>query len=344
METLSITDVDIHLISAAGPATTIIDGNGSGPVVRCLGISQSSSIEGFTITGGVTGKPLAGGGIYLTAYASPLIKGNVVIRNRAEATGAASSAEGGPRAPGAPTYCEPEPGSGGGIYVHFTCMPNIVDNTIAYNEAKGNGGGVVFWDHANAFMEGNRIYRNSAGRNGGGVYVGCNASPTMEGNVIAWNSALFGGGGVFLDGFEADAAVLRNTLYMNSASSGAGGIQCAGPCRPVISANLIGVAAGGGVLCDAETDATVTCNVVWGAGGDAFGGDCFPLGVSYAERDNAIMEVALCGVYAGDFRPCRMPLEDRCGQVGAEERPCPRGTCGYMRVTWGVLKSIYRSP
>jgi hypothetical protein len=343
LETLSIEQVDVHLISSAGPASTIIDGNGSGPVIRCLQISRDSSIEGFTITGGVTRAPLAGGGIYLVADASPLIKGNVVTGNVAVPSGGASIDPGGPAAPRAPQYCEPQPGSGGGIYVHFRCVPDIIDNTIADNEARGNGGGVVFWDHANAYMQGNRVYRNTAGRNGGGIYMGCNAGPTLEGNVIAWNSAL-AGGGVLMSGFEADGVVVRNTLYMNSASSGAGGIQCKGQCLPVITANLIGVAAGAGILCDPESDAAVSCNVVWGVDGDAFGGDCFPVGVGYGDLRNSIDEVKLCGVYTGDFRPCGRPWPISCGQVGAVEGACPPEACGHMRGSWGLLKSLYRDP
>jgi parallel beta-helix repeat protein len=348
VETLSIVGTDVRpitvrLISAAGPASTIIDGGGSGPVIRCLYVSQDSSIEGFTITGGVTGRPLAGGGIYLVADASPLIRGNVVTGNRAQYGGGALSDATKPPAPRAPQYCEPESGSGGGVYVHYLCTPEIIDNTIADNEASGNGGGVVFWDHANAHMQGNRVYRNAAGRNGGGVYVGCNASPTLEGNILAWNKAI-AGGGVLMSGFEADAVVVRNTLYMNSASSGAGGIQCKGQCVPVITANLIGVAAGAGVLCDPETDATVSCNVVWGVDGEDFDGDCFPVGVEYGDLRNVVDEIEFCGAHAADFRPCTRPWSLACGQVGAVEGACPPGACGYTRGSWGLLKSLYRDP
>ncbi len=343
VERLRINLLDVHLISLDGPSSTIIDGAGSGPVIVCVGMSSNSSIQGFTITGGVTSWPLVGGGIYLASQASPLIADNIVVANMTRATASGASSVDFPHAPHAPLLCEPEPGSGGGIFVYLECRPVIVGNTIADNTAMRDGGGIVFWDHADAFCVGNRIYRNSAGRKGGGIYVGCNAMPTLEKNVLARNNSMFGGG-IYLDDFEADATVRRNTLYMNAASSGAGGIQCGGPCRPTVQANLIAVAEGGGIACDPQSEPTVECNIVWGAGDDSYGDDCFPVGVGYADADNFIEEIDLCGADVGDFRPCLRTFPVECGPVGAEDSLCPRGACGLMRGSWGLIRSLYRGP
>ncbi len=342
---------DIHLISAAGPAHTIIDGAGAGPVISCLGLSPNSSIQGFTVTGGVARAPVAGGGIYVAFEASPLIRGNIVTGNRSVASGLAHSSFRTPPFRAAPLLCDPVPGDGGGMYVYFNCAPAIVGNVIADNEARGSGGGIAFWDHADAVCEGNRIYRNKAGRNGGGVFIGCNAMPALERNIIAWNEAGLisgaagSGGGVCIKGLEADATLRRNTLYMNSAAGGAGGVHCEGPCRPVIETNLIGVASGRGIHCDPETGATITCNVIWGAGEAGYSEACFVSATGFFEAGNLIREVALCGPEAGDFRPCDAPyLLTECGVAGAEEDRCDPGPCGYVRGSWGLIKSLYRDP
>jgi hypothetical protein len=351
LETISIVGKDIHLASSSGPSSTIIDGNGNGPVIHCLQMSTDSSIQGFTITGGITG--LAGGGIYLVSQASPLIRGNIIVGNRAQAQGAASSPGNIPQGmrPGAggrepppsraPMYCEPTPGSGGGIFVHYQCLATIVDNVIMSNEASRDGGGVVFWDHANGRLERNKVLDNVAGRKGGGVFVGCNAAPTLEQNIIARNRAMFGAG-VHIQGFEADAIVRRNTFYENSASSGAGGIQCEGSCVPQIVANLVGYSGGDGILCDPSSDPFVSCNVIWASTGDDFDGDCFGSGVIYTDLDNDTEAVDFCSAWAGDFRPCAHPRLGRCGLVGAEDLTCGPGECGVTKGSWGLIKALYR--
>ena len=353
-ETISIIGKDIHLVSSGGPVGTIIDGSGSGPVIHCIRLSTNSSIQGFTITNGVA--PNVGGGIYLTSFASPLVKDNIIVGNRAEIRGAAPSAgrptgrvsdyrENGkePPAGNVPLYCEPLPGSGGGIYVHLECLPTIVDNVIKGNEAVRDGGGVVFWDHANAVFEDNLVFHNKAGRHGGGVFVGCNAAPRMERNVLAWNEARAGGGLLAREAEDtkAHAVVTRNTFYRNSASGGAGGIQLEGPCSPEITRNLIGESGGAGIRCDGICTPHVACNNVWGSDGEDFDGDCFDLGLTYRDLDNDTVDTEFCAPWASDFRPCSQPLARTCGSIGAEDDTCAPGSCGVSRTSWGLIKALY---
>lgn len=346
-ETVTIMGLDVFLMSSHGPLATTIDGGGVGPVIQCVSMSDASSIEGFTITGGVTHWPQVGGGIYLAVQASPLIRNNIIIGNRVSAAGGASCVAGDVDLSERPLLCELIRGSGGGIFAYLQCRPRVIDNLIKDNVAQGPGGGVVFYDHADGVLEGNRIYNNRAGRPGGGVVVDCAARPIVERNIIAWNEAP-SGAGIFIDRIDTDPIVRRNTLYMNSAALGADGIECGELCGPEISANLIGIVDRGGVLCDPESDATVTCNIVWSPGrstpdGDDFGGNCFGPGESYLDGGNAVFEVFFCNPLDEDFRPCREPNLSACGGIGATDETCPPRSC-FIRGSWGALKAIYRDP
>jgi len=347
-ERIVISNLDVYLVSALGPVATTIDGGGIGPVIRCVSMSEASSIEGFTITGGVTHSPQVGGGIYLAAQASPLIRNNIIVGNRVFAGGSAASLSDGENMPERPLLCELIYGAGGGIFAYLQCRPRVVDNLIKDNVAQGPGGGVVFYDHADGALEGNRIYHNKAGKPGGGVVVDCAAKPLLERNIIAWNEAP-SGAGIFIDRIDTDPIIRRNTLYMNSATLGADGIECGELCGPEITANLIGIVDRGGVLCDPESDATVTCNVVWSPGrsgpdGDDFGGDCFGPGHDYLDGGNAVFEVLFCGAPVGDFRTCGPLVLSGCGGVGAIDEACDSRSCGTIKGTWGVIKAIYRNP
>jgi hypothetical protein len=354
-ERISIVGLDVYLISTHGPVATTIDGGGTGPVIHCVSMSESSSIEGFTITGGVTMPPLVGGGIYLAAQASPLIRNNIITGNEAFATGGAASAPPAGQArnaPGRPLLCDLDRpayyGSGGGIFAYLECRPRVIDNLIKDNVARGYGGGVVFFDHADGVLEGNRIYHNEAGRAGGGVVVDCAAIPTVEHNIIAFNEAP-SGAAIFVDRIDTDPVIRRNTLYMNSSTQGADGIECGPLCGPEIYGNLIGVLEAGGFVCDPESHPTISCNIVWipgtqGETGSEFGGNCFPGGMSYLDWGNAVREVTFCGAPAGDFRTCGEVNLNDCGPVGAADDFCDPLGCGTIKGSWGVLKAIYRNP
>jgi hypothetical protein len=350
-ERVRISGLDVYLVSSHGPLATTIDGGGAGPVIHCVSMSENSSIEGFTITGGVTYPPVVGGGIYLAFQASPLISNNIITGNQVFGSVGGVFAPAEESMVGRPMLCDlwdGAYGSGGGIFAYFECRPRVIDNLIKYNSASVMGGGVVFFDHADGRLEGNRIYNNKAGRAGGGVVVDCAAIPIVENNIIAFNEAP-SGAGIFIDRIDTDPIVRLNTLYMNSATVGADGIECGGLCGPEISANLIGTVGHGGMLCDPESDAAVTCNVVWdagssGLGGDEFDSECFPLGVSYLDGGNAVLEVSFCGALIGDFRPCVKPTLSGCGLIGAISETCPPPGCGRTRGTWGMLKAIYRNP
>ena len=93
---------------------TILDGNGTGPVVRCVsGENTSTILEGFTIT---NGSNEYGGGIVCWTLSNPTITGCTITGNNA-------------------SY------RGGGIDIYNGCNPTITDCNIS-NNTSSNGGGI----------------------------------------------------------------------------------------------------------------------------------------------------------------------------------------------------------
>ena len=113
--------------------STVIDGNGKGPVVSFKGLATRSAVlKGLTITGGVTSKN--GGGIKIN-NASPTIKNNMIISNQAA-------------------------GRGGGIYVSGWASPLLKNNQILDNQSERGGGGLALDDCLPMIIENNYFAGN----------------------------------------------------------------------------------------------------------------------------------------------------------------------------------------
>ena len=151
-------------IYGAGAEVTVINGDGSGPVVTASGteITSNAVIAGFTIMGGNADY---GGGIYIHD-ASPTLENNVISDNSA-------------------TFF------GGGLYIEGG-MPTIHNNVIANNSAVIFGGGVHIANGSPALIN-NTIASNLATIFGGGVF-NLRGSPIIGNNIIASNTASSSGG------------------------------------------------------------------------------------------------------------------------------------------------------
>lgn len=160
-----------------------IEGEGPGAV-----------LEGFTITGGTgtrwrdehsAGTYVEGGGI-LAALASPTIRYNRIVGNRADRRPPATTSAG-----------------GGGIRAGDGA-PRIEHNVIAGNTGMYGGGVVLNYTSAlvrNNVVSGNRVVEAVAGAptfGGGGLWVngvGVGAGPVVENNTIADNAVETSAGG-----------------------------------------------------------------------------------------------------------------------------------------------------
>jgi len=172
-ENIDFLGLAILLISESGPDATVIEGDGTGPVITfSSGETELSILDGFTIQ---QGQAAQGGGIYCS-NASPTIRNNRVINNLATTAS-----------------------DGGGIYCGDDTGPVIVNNLIAANQATDHGGGIYVGQNAHPTILNNTMDGNSA-LEGGGIYCDSNATPLIENNIVTNSSD---GGGIHA---EADAA------------------------------------------------------------------------------------------------------------------------------------------
>ena len=153
----------IHVTSEDGPATTFLDGNQTGSVVRFVnGEGVDSVIEGFTIMNGtgtfISPEFITGGGVFIANVASPSIIGNVI-------TGNTSST-----------------GHGGGIGC-FGAGATVTGNSITSNA----GGGIYAEDSNQALVIiSNSIDTNSSNE---GIAVDGVAAVMVDENTVIGNGA-----------------------------------------------------------------------------------------------------------------------------------------------------------
>lgn len=218
------------------PNETVLDGQKAGSVVKVLGVSSATTIDGFTIRNGKA--TFEGGGIDCD-YGSPIIVNNSIIGNTA-------------------------PSNGGGINC-VSGSPTISNNTISGNSAygvQGEGGGIYCWDDQGSSTISNNTISGNSAHEGAGIWYEClRGSPVIRSNMISGNAASGTGGGIYCE--YGSPVFSNNTISGNTASDGAG-ISCYEG-SPVISCNTIsGNAAyyGGGGITGAFSSPVVSSNVI----------------------------------------------------------------------------------
>ncbi len=197
LENLDFRAKDLKLVSLEGPAVTVIDGGGVDHVIEIdNGQTRFSLVEGFTIQNGYA---YSGGGIYISV-ASPIIRGNRILRNRAYERG-------------------------GGIYARdFNGI--IEENEIFLNRSR-KGSGIRMGPGSvdplpvpvvrNNLICGNTPLREYS--EGGGIYCKDRAVIIVN-NTIHGNLADKGGGVYVTDDNENRDVVIRNCIvWGNSATA-----------------------------------------------------------------------------------------------------------------------------
>lgn len=154
-------DIDLRgkAISLVGAAAghSVIDGTGTGPVVRIAsGEGTDTVVDSFTITGGIADR---GGGVYV-AGASPVLLRNVIVGNLASARGSGVYLQ----ASGARLYnnlivYNGHAGAGDPHGVEIVnASPWLINNTIAF----GDSNGIVIRGRSAPLVMNNVIARNGS--------------------------------------------------------------------------------------------------------------------------------------------------------------------------------------
>ena len=152
------------------------------------GVSNTSILDGFTITKGHDSDGSCGSGIY-NSSSSPQLSNLIITGNYTTSLG-------------------------GGIY-NFSSSPTITNCNITNNNAF-YGGGICNNDCPSPIINNSTITSNTAESGGGGMYNINYSSPIMNNCTISDNAAV-SGGGIYNDAYGA--TTLNNTIvWVNRAS------------------------------------------------------------------------------------------------------------------------------
>jgi len=172
-------------VLGAGANVTIIDVTVSGGIaVNIDSVGPTTTIDGFTITGGSDN---FGSGIY-NNDSSPTVSNCIITGNQAA-------------------------NFGGGMYNLNNSSPVVVNCIFTGNSAGVGGGGICCWGNGSSTITNCTIVGNSAVAFGGGIYVdGSISVPTITNNIIASNTAALGSG-VFCN--SVMLSIDYNDVYFN---------------------------------------------------------------------------------------------------------------------------------
>ncbi len=271
------------------------------------GETQSSVLEGFTLTGG---DKTEGSGVTCIA-SSPAVVSCTIAGNVAGLGGGVLCDDSSPRLTDC-TICENTAGLGGGVYCTGDSSPNLSSCTIVRNGAVG-GGGVYCDTNATPTLRNCRIVGNAAG-DGGGVYCSYDARPSLINCTIIGNAApITGGGGGGLWCIGSAPALTNCTIAGNWARGDGAGISCnRGSTAQVTNCPIYGNRAGddgGGVYCSRESrprlmNCTIADNTARDRGDDVCCLCSNPVLGNCIIRGSADAPVYVCGDSDPSFTYC----------------------------------------
>ena len=190
--------IDIPLgvrVEGEDPATTILDGGGSGPVVTLLGPfnpagASPTGISKFTIQNGSSN---LGGGV-LVQQGAPVINRNIIRSNDSVAIAGYG-------------------GFGGGLEAYRT-RAIITNNLFVGNTCDEDGAGIDVYRSPLAIIANNTFHNNQAVDDGGGMMLGSTGGVQVSNNLFTSNSAIGTGGGIRVNG--STPTLLNNDVWSNT--------------------------------------------------------------------------------------------------------------------------------
>mgnify|MGYP001328115863 CR=1 FL=1 len=221
-EHLDFKDKRVHVVGEAGPQVTVLDGGGSGTVVRFRNLEvTNTSLRGFTVTGA---NAIDGGGIAVQGWAAPLLRDlHVVANSVAERGGGLAVHDFGSPAVERSHFESNVARNGGAISVGWQSRLTLNQCRLTANHATADGGGLYTlyyqWPiYATTLSCANTLFAgNTANERGGGARVGRGSSITnctFVGNDDGgWGAALH-----LFPAASTHPSVLRNLLIWSNAS------------------------------------------------------------------------------------------------------------------------------
>jgi hypothetical protein len=357
----------VSLVSAGGPAVTILNCSPEYPFYIIYGPCRGGLIRGFTFRGspGVTatgiyfgcspGEPSTyvignvfsdfiwyeGGGVVLYNGGGAVIQDNLFQDCIGwDAGGGVAVLYGSWARIEGNTFTGCYSKVGGAVSCSQGSACEIVGNTMDGNEALQQGGAIFLHECVSGLVEDNLIKHNTCGTTGGGIFV-YDGTYEVRRNVLWGNSARDGGG--LGQSLGAVLTCENNTFYGNTAAVDGASARLGGdvPTTLVncILSNSVGTSA---VDCIRTPLPSVDCNVFWNNNDNYTG--CPP-----GPHDTTVCP-SFCFADFGDFRLCsgspclpeNHPHGGICGLVGAMEEGCTCGPTTAEPATWGRIKATYR--
>jgi len=246
--------------TARAPDVTqsILQGNGTAPVVRLQGLGAQQTLDGLVIRGGSgelvsppeIGSALAGAGVLCYEATGRLV--DCVIENNSAGTGFTPGFGGGVFVWNAVLSlegCEVRSNvamRGGGIFA-VNSVIDLTANRIEANQVDGaagtaRGAGLGAIGSQLRFVD-DVVRANTGAAEGGGLYLENCPSVTLEGVLVEDHAASGIAGGIL---GIASRMVLRATAVLdNTSGSHGGGIVAQGDSLDVVSSQIVGNLAGG---------------------------------------------------------------------------------------------------
>lgn len=199
-----VVDKAVTVLSANGPAVTLIQGNqvpvgtNGASAIRCVYLTEGAVLAGFTLTNGATcvlgdsTNEVSGGGVYSTGFGA-VVSNCVLTVNAATRNG--GGAFGGTLI-GCTMVRNQAELDGGGAYA------SLINNSLIISNHAAAGGGAFYGTLNNCL-----VLTNSAGEGGGGFRA------DMNNCTVVGNSANGPGGGVYLAPY---ASITNCIVYYNT--------------------------------------------------------------------------------------------------------------------------------
>jgi len=239
VEQIDYLSKDITVESVAGPAVTIIDGAGVGPVVTIASGELEAVLEGFTITGGVA---VDGGGLLVTGSQADLLD-LVVVGNEASVLGGGAYLSDGRWTVEGCLFEDNVGNVGGAIFKDGTGDLDLFDSVFQSNESihvRGGAvkvhGGVLTVSNSQFLSNTSHALRaeaastviadslfqdNTSWAGGAGIYA-AGALFSIQDSMVINNWTDDCGAGIEVS-YSSAASLIQNTLIEgNTAGSGAG--------------------------------------------------------------------------------------------------------------------------